>query len=46
MAHSFLTRGVNSGALALTCCVLRELRVPILDVSDLRDFFISDEVCI
>lgn len=46
VAHSFLTRGVNSGALALTCCVLRELQVPILDINDLRDFFLSDEVCI
>ena len=46
VAHSFLTRGVNSGALALTCCVLRELHVPILDINDLRDFFLTDEVCI
>ena len=44
VAHSFLTRGVHMGALIMTCVVMQDLRVPIIPIDDLCDFFAADQV--
>ena len=44
VAHSFLTRGVHMGALIMTCVAIQDLRVPIIPIDDLCDFFSSDQV--
>jgi len=44
VAHSFLTRGVHMGALIMTCVVMQDLRIPIIPIDDLCDFFAADQV--
>ncbi len=44
VAHSFLTRGVHMGSLIMTCVVMQDLRVPIIPIDDLCDFFAADQV--
>ena len=42
--HSVLIRGVHSGLLSISGCLIQALRVPIVPVDELCDFFKSDEV--
>ena len=46
MAHSFLTRGVHYGALMMVSCVMMELKVPVVPIADLQEFFASDQASI
>lgn len=44
VAHSFLTRGVDSGLLSICSCLIQALNVPIVSVPELEEFFKTDQV--
>ena len=46
VAHSFLTRGVHYGMLAMVTCTMLDLNVPIIPMHDLCEFFTSDQASI
>jgi hypothetical protein len=42
--HAFLTRGVHSGGIVMTSCMIKHFGVPVVAPKDLWEFFASPQV--